>query len=322
MDLTPPLDGHQIDAFISTPQSRRKSIVEGLIYERSCVMFASHPGVGKSILTIQMALEISSGLPVFSAFPSVASRIYYIQKERSFDEIAERIEVMQKSIFWNRKNLFVDPELQTFNLALEKNHQWIIDRVAKYKPDVIIIDPIGSGTPGLSRDEQANIFCSFLTALQKRTGATNILNHHITKDTYSQSSGEKIEKDDPFYGSQWIKAHVTGSYLIKETDDGRVFLNKKDSHSNLLSKFNIVYDPERMISTATHRSMQVKDKLYQYCLACRSQNKTFTIKEATLAVGCDKRTLLRVFVIPPFDTHLKRVNSSGYATLYEVLDTL
>lgn len=321
MDLPAPMSGKDIQTFITTPHARRKSIVEGLIYERSCVMFASHPGIGKSILTLQMALEMSVGLPVFGSFPSTPTKVYYIQKERSIDEVAERIEVMQNKISWNPDNLIIDSELQTFNLASEKNHKWIIGRIAEHNPGVIIIDPIGAGTPGLSKDEPANMFCSFLTSLQKATGATNILNHHIVKDSYSQSSGEKIEKDDPFYGSQWIKAHVTGSYLINKTEDGCQFSNKKDSHSNLISKFDIAYDPEIMLSTTSQDSMPFKDKLYRFCLACRSQNKVFTLREATLAIGCARRTFINLCAYPPFDTHIKRINTIGSATLYKVLDT-
>jgi len=316
------MTGNELKAFIANPAVRRKPIVEGLIYERSCVMFASHPGLGKSILTVQAALEISAGLPVFGAFPSVASKIYYIQKERPIDEVAERVEKLQAVIPWNPNNLIVDSELQTFSLANPNNHRWIIERIAAYQPDIIIIDPIGAGTPGLSKDEPANIFCNFLTALQKRTGATNILNHHIVKDSYAQGTGEKIEKDDPFYGSQWLKAHVTGSYLIAPTDDGRSFTNKKDSQDNLLSHFKIVYDPERMLSTTDHGSMQHKDRLYRYLLACRSQNRTFTLKEATTSLGCAKRTFLNLVCTPQFDPHLKRVNVIGKPTLYAVLDTL
>lgn len=316
-----PINGHELIEFINSPKSRRQPIVEGLIYERSVVMFASHPGIGKSILTIQMCLEISAGLPVFGAFKSVPTKIYYIQKERPIDEIAERVEEMQKIIPWNPDNLIIDSELQTFSLSNEKNHDWIIKRIAKYSPGLIVIDPIGAGTPGLSKDEPANIFCGFSTSLQKETGATNLFNHHIIKDSYASTDGSKINKDDPFYGSQWIKAHVTGSYLIETTDHGRSFSNKKDSHSNLINKFEIAYDPERMISSSKSDSLAYIDRAKQYFNAMKTTKNTFTEKKLREYLGCAQTTVREIFRTPPFDEKsgiIIRHKTNGSATLYEV----
>ena len=287
-------------------------------------MFASHPGLGKSILTIQMCLEISAGLPVFGAFKSYPTKIYYIQKERPIDEVAERVEEMQKTIPWNPDNFIVDSELQTFSLSNEKNHAWIVERIKKHNPGLVIIDPIGAGTPGLSKDEPANIFCNFSTMLQKETGATNIFNHHITKDSYDRD-GDKIVKDDPFYGSQWIKAHVTGSYLIEEIDGGRKFSNKKDSHTNLISKFDISYDSERMISTSKKESMSALDRAKQYFNAMKTTKQKFTEAKFRAYLGCAPTTSREIIRTPPFDDKSEiiiRHKANGMATLYEVKEFL
>lgn len=283
-------------------------------------MLASHPGVGKSILMIQMCMEITAGLPVFGAFRSFPTKVYYIQKERPIDEVAERVEEMQKTIPWNPDNLIVDSDLQVFSLANEKNHEWIIERIAKHKPGLVIIDPIGAGTPGLSKDEPANIFCNFSTALQKATGATNIFGHHIVKDSYA-NTGDKVVKDDPFYGSQWIKAHVTGSYLIDEIEGGRRFTKKKDSHSNLVSRFDISYDSETMTSTSKNNSMSNMDRAKQYFNAMKTTEMKFTEKKFREYLGCAPTTTREIFRTPPFDEGsgiIARHKSNGSHTLYEV----
>jgi hypothetical protein len=318
-----PINGHQLVEFINTPKLRRKAIVEGLVYEKSCLMIASHPGIGKSILTIQMCLEISAGLPVFGAFKSTPTKIYYIQKERPLDEVAERVEEMQKSIPWNRDNFMVDSELQVFSLSNEKNHKWIIDRIARFEPGLIVIDPIGAGTPGLSKDEPANIFCNFSTALQKKTGASIILNHHIVKDSYD--GGLKVVKDDPFYGSQWLKAHVTGSYLMEETDDGRKFTNKKDSHSNLIKKFETVWDSETMTASTKVNTLPLHERAKHFCNSMKMKNEKFTEKTFREYLGCAPTTSREIFRTPPFDVDSKKIHrhkSNGNKTLYEVLELM
>lgn len=286
-------------------------------------MFASHPGVGKSILFVQMCLEISAGLPVFGAFKSFPTKVYYVQKERPIDEVAERVEELMKTIPWNPDNFIVDSELQVFSLANEKNHEWIVERIAKHNPGLVIIDPIGAGTPGLSKDEPANIFCNFATKLQKATGATNLFGHHIVKDSYD--GVEKVVKDDPFYGSQWLKAHVTGSYLVEETEDGRKFTKKKDSHSNLLNKFETSYDSESMTSTSEVHSMTNLDRTRQYCNAMKTTGIKFTEKKLREYLGCATSTVREIFRTPPFDEkseNLVRHKCNGKATLYEVKEFL
>ncbi len=318
--IAEPINGHEIIRFINSPKERRKPIVEGLIYERSCVMFASQPGVGKSTVMIQMCLEMSAGLPVFGAFKSFPTKIYYIQKERPIDEIAERVEEMQKTIPWNPDNLIVDSELQTFSFANEKNFSWITKRIMKHNPNLIFLDPIGAGTPGLSKDEPANSFCNFLTMLQKETGATNVLGHHAVKDSYDDA-GDKIVKDDPFYGSQWIKAHVTGSYFIEEIDGGRRFINKKDSHSNLIKRFDTSYDNESMMSTSKNDSLTTFDRAKQYFNAMKTTNQRFIEKKFREYLGCAPTTSREIFRTPPFDEKsgiIIRHKVNGSATLYEV----
>lgn len=322
--LPEPLSGQDLIEFIKSPKKRRQPIVDGLIYENSVVMFASHPGIGKSMLLLQMCLEISAGLPVFGAFPSRATKIYYIQKERPLDEVAERVEEMQKIIPWNPDNFIIDSSLQTFSLANEKNHEWIIERIIKHSPGIIVIDPIGSGTPGLSKDEPANLFCNFSTALQQRSKATNIFAHHITKDSYTRD-GQLIEKDDPFYGSQWLKAHVTGSYLIEETEAGRTFINKKSSHSNLIKQFDISYDSETMLSTTSFDSLTLTTKAKQYCNAVKKSGILFTEKQFRDFLGCAPTSSRELLRTPPLDEKtglLKRHKTKGHATLYEVLEYL
>jgi len=298
------------------PEARRKPIIEGLAYERSCVVFGSLPGIGKSSITLQAMLELSAGLPVFGAFPSTPTRIHFIQKERTVDEILERVEAFEQFIPWKKDNIVIDSSLQSFNLAREDNFSWIIERIKAFNPGIIVIDPIGSGTPGLSSDEGANKFCNFLTMMQSDIGACHWLNHHSVKDSYS-SDGKRIEKQDPFYGSQWLKAHVTGSFLMTETETGTKFVNKKDSHSNLLKQFELAYDPETLISTAKVENLNARDRIKQFCNAKFCVGVAFTFRDILLGTRVSRTQLRGHLQEPLFKDFLIRTKASGKATLYK-----
>lgn len=316
--LRSPVSGHELTEIINNPRARRQPIVEGLVFEKTSLMMASQPGIGKSFLTLQMALEISSGLPVFGAFKSRPSKIYYIQKERPLDEIAERVEVMQQFIPWNPDNLVIDSGVQMFSLADPKNFEMLVERVREYNPEILIIDPIGAGTPGLSTDEGGANFSALMTLFENELETTNILTHHEVKQTYDMK-GKPIKKDDSFYGSQWIKAYIQTSYAISMIEHGRRFDMKKTNSSNTLSHFDLAFDPETFLSTAKEKSMSYSDQFSHFCISMLGQNKDFTFAEAERFVGCDTRTLRRICDIPHNKENIKRLKINGKATLYRVL---
>jgi len=319
--LPVPIQGQQIVDLINNPEEKRKAFVEGLLHESSTIMFASDPGLGKSTLTVQACMEISAGLPVFGALTCPEpKKVYYIQKERSRHEILERIEMMQEHIAWNPENFIIDSEIQTFSLTNPANFKMIVERIRPFKPHIICIDPIGAGSPGLSQDEGANHFCAFLTYLQHEVGATHWLNHHTSRQTYSSKDGQKIEKDDPFYGSQWLKAHVSGSFHIQKTDKGTLWKNKKDSHSNLLEQLDLAFDNETFASSLVIDGLTVTDKIKRFCRLCKSNNKKFIFRELEAATTCARRTLRHTLSLSPFKDGIKRFKSSGIETLYEVIE--
>lgn len=317
--LLPPLTGLALKQWIDSPKSKRQFIADGFLHSKSCLLVAADSGTGKSVISLQAALQLSCGAPLFGVLEvSRPYRCYYIQKERSIEEIGERIELMQKVISWSPDNFILDDKLQAFNLAKESNWKMIIDRIISYKPDIIFIDPIYAGTPGLSRDEVASSFTTFLTILEQASSATIWLNHHTPKDSYTKD-GDKIIKDDPIYGSTWLKAHVTAAYHLTRSSDGVILKVKKDSHSNLLKEIELQFDPENFISVAKGEWGSGHDKLMRFISLMKRLNKTFTLEEIEANTNLCQRSILRYFVMGQFKELIKNVSPSGKKGLYTVL---
>lgn len=318
MPLPPPLTGQELRSWVDQPKPKREFMAEGLINEKSCVLIAADSGTGKSVVSLQVALQLSCGMPLFGALEVKRPfKCYYIQKERPREEIGERIEYMQKAIPWEPSNFILDDQLQAFNLARESNWRPIIDRVAEAHSDIIFIDPIYAGTPGLSKDEVASSFTTFLTMLEQETGATVWLNHHTPKDTYS-TTGDKIEKADPIYGSTWIKAHVTAAYHMVEYDGGVQLVRKKDSHLNLLENIQFEFDPETYISTAKGDWGSGHDKLLLFINRMEKTDKQFTIDEVKAATNLSRASVLRHFATGHFKDRIRNVSAKGIKGLYAV----
>ena len=319
MSLKPPLTGTPLRDWIANPSPMRNPIAEGFLYEKSCIIVSADSGLGKSVISLQAALELSSGFPLFRRFElSRSYRIYYILKERPKEEMGERIQSMQQIIKWNPDNLIIDDQLQSFNLAREANFRMIIDRILAFHPDIIFIDPIYAGTPGLSKDEVASAFTNFLTILEQDTGALIWLNHHITKMTYDRD-GQEVNKDDPMYGSAWIKAHVTGSYLLTRTSSGTVMTNKKSSHSNLLNKIELDYDPDTYLSTAKGKGGTGHDRMLMFLNRVKAEKRRFNIEEVMAETDLSRPRVLSIFKTPPSGLSVINLSTIGTKGLYEVL---
>jgi RecA-family ATPase len=298
---------------------KREFIAEGFLNEKSCLIIAADPGTGKSVISLQAALQLSAGLPLFGAFEVKRPyRCYYIQKERPKEEIGERIEYMQKYIKWNPDYFILDDQLQAFNLSREANWPRIIERILVYSPEIIFIDPIYAGTPGLSKDETASAFTAFLTMLEAQTGASVWLNHHTTKESHDRE-GNVIEKSDPMYGSVWIKAHVTAAFHMSRTDDGIHMKKLKDSHLNLVKSLDLEFDPESYISTAKGEWGEGSDRLLMFINRMEKLNQTFNIDEIVASTNLSQRSIVRHFGVGPFKDRVKNLSINGKKGLYKVI---
>lgn len=320
LKLYPPLTGQELlDRATSVPD--HIPLIEGLLYEHDSLMVASDSGKGKSLITIQLAMHMTKATPVFGALRVPRPlRVWYMQMERHENESLERINKLMEGFDWEPANLFLDTEVQVLNFINPEHYTVLEARGLNIKPDVIIIDPLYGVAQGLSQDKIASEVSKCMTMLKKRLGCAIWINHHVTKDQYSSQTGVRIEKDDPFYGSAWLRAHVTGSYFMKQHETGVEFLKKKDNHGVLLDKIITSFDPESYLSTVDTSTFEYADKLTVYLNQTLSKLKrTFTFNEIQAFLGCDLRYLRRILRTHPFSERLKTHKTNGKSTIYEVL---
>lgn len=317
--LKEPLTGETLEKRLEE-KITHTPFIEQFLYKDASLMIYAPPSVGKSVLSIQVALQLASGLPVFGALHvPEPKKVWYVQMERSDTESLERIQFMSSVIPVNSKNLVIDTELQKLSFLNPDHLNIILKRGKSISADVMMVDPLYGIASGLSKDEIASSLVKILTILKSELGLTLYLNHHPTKDTYSQD-GSKIDKEDPFYGSIWLKAHVTGSYGVEKTEEGCKLKIKKDSHSQLLEELDLSFDPETYISTLDSSKLQYEERFKMFLNArFRSQKRTFSGQEMMSNLGCAIRTFRRLMAHPLFKDSLINVNSIGRKGLYEVV---
>lgn len=321
--------GKLLEDEVNKAHQARQPIIEGFLYEHSILMVASDPGLGKSILMTSAFAQMSAGLPVWSSlFVPHPMKCYKIPFERGLQEDAERLKHMQNTIPIVWENLFINENFIGLDVTNSKHADFIIDTIRKDcpNPNVVGLDPIyASVAGGLSTDEKASQFCRFSARLQHEFNCSVWLNHHTVKAQLNRD-GDVTSRPDPFYGSQWLKAHVTASYHLKEGSDGGILLDKKkDSHGNLISLISLGYNADDYTSYAIgiEQASTKKEKALIFFRTCYTTKKQFTFKEFVTSLGgvwkgvydSYARELLRT---PPFDdAHIKH-KSTGGSTIHEV----
>lgn len=323
------LSGSNLRDAIHAAPIERKPLIEGLLYENSVLMTSADPGLGKSTTMINAIAEMSCGLPVFGALHcSRPISCYYIPWERGAQEAMERLRYMEDNIPINYDNITINDKFIGMDVTDEKHSKEIIATIKADRPngiDVILLDPIyASVRGGLSGDEKASMFTRFSSTLLHDLKCANWFNHHNVKQSYSQS-GDPIIKDDPFYGSIWLKAHVTGAYYMRKSDSGTTWVNKKDSHGNLISELQLEFDADTYMSRAKNVSDVglIKDRALVFCRQQFHAQNTFTFKQFYAALGgvhsgVSNSYARHLIGHPPLKNSLIKVKSNGQSTLYKV----
>ena len=324
--LDPPLNGPALIEAVHAPKLIRKPLICGFLYQNSILMIAADAGTGKSVISAQVIAQSSCGMPVFGVLEVPVPVVsYYIQFERSSEEILDRFHQMEKVVPINYSNIFIDDRLVGVDLLKDDHAKLVIDRCKQYCPPGVLIhlDPIfASVSGGLSTDDKATAFTRFSTLLQKELKSTNYLNHHTVKDSYDREGG-KIEKVDPYYGSTWLKAHVTGYYFLqgRPNQDGVLMTKKKDTYTTLLDKICLNYDPNTFLSHLNPEESfsSKKEKLILYLNGCLRSGVRPTVRDMISNTKATARYIKELLSEPQFSNSISEENSPGKPSIFTVL---
>ena len=147
---------------IISPDNELNRVLGGGIVPGSLILLGGDPGIGKSTLLLQFALQ------------SVNKKILYVSGEESEKQIKMRAERINK----NSKNCYILTETQTQNIFLQ---------IEKLNPEIVIIDSIQTlntlhidSSPGSV--SQVRECTAELMKFAKENGIAIILIGHINKD--------------------------------------------------------------------------------------------------------------------------------------------
>jgi RecA-family ATPase len=296
--------GENLEKLADICRDPRKALIEGLAYENAAYLYYAKDGVGKSLLLFQAICEASNQLPVFGYFNCPKPlKTLWIQSERNVDEIGERLQRFGRVFKPNYSNIIVTDKLQGSDLkSVESRNRFIemLDKITNQAGgfDLIVLDPIYALVSGeLTSDDAASYITRFSTALQNRYNASVIVIHHSNRGSRIAKTGERTGED--LYGNRFLSAHFSGIFKIArlQTGSGSEFICEKDSHSTLISKFKLNYDPENFVSSIDDTSVTKTDKIAHLLRQYRSTGKTFTIYEIMSTLQVSRTTINEVMSV-------------------------
>jgi len=320
LDIPQAVGGDALRQMVLSEHETRVPLAEGFLYEETSLLISAEPGCGKSTISTQAAIELATGLPLFGFFhvPKPV-KVLYIMCERSKTEVIERIKTINNYYPINYDNLVLTDEYQKLDYI--KHYNILLDCIKRDCPDakVIFFDPIyATVMGGLSQDVVASMFTRVMTYIAKNIGCTNWYNHHTVKATYGRD-GQKINKDDPFYGSQWLKAHATGCYHMKSNDKGVNMIVKKDNYKILTERIELEYNPESELSyLSNYTKLSPKDRVLGYLRGRRMDRRSFTFADLEVATQVCTRTLRGLVMHSSINDHLNVEKGPRNKNIYTV----
>lgn len=314
--LRPSITGANLERAVTDSSTERPFLVDGLIYENASLMVSGDPGTGKSVVGLCLVAQASAGEMVFGQLPCARPlNCYCVFSERLNQEACERLKLMQARTKFDARRIILDDgfvgiaDVTRPSIAEEITKRIALATYCDGPTNLVLLDSLYGFVPGgLGKDERASEFIRFTTRIQSEIGASLAILHHTTKTNYTQA-GKAIEKDDPFYGSQFLKAGVTGAYWLRQQGDGVQLVRKKDTFQALVPQLDLSYDPETCMVALTNTSIRNAAERALFWLKATVKDRPdvfFTFDDFCRAVGVSHAHGRRLIKEPDIKRRVKQ----------------
>lgn len=190
-------------------------LIEDVIPKGATCFISAESGIGKSRLTLQMALAMAEGSSFLSWPPSEKLKCFYLSLEMGGAHLKEFISTLgeKKKLSEDISNRFIlSPIGEPLVLGSEEGYQFLERMCQEHRPDVMFIDALGKLTLKKLEEEEAKRINNQLNKLKKKYGTTFIIIHHMRKSSNSNpKSGNSRPTQDDIYGDQYI---ITDAALV------------------------------------------------------------------------------------------------------------
>ena len=194
----------------SRPVEPPEWLWEGFVAKGDLVLAAGVPKLGKSWLTMGLAVAVANGYGSFLGHATDTGRVLYFDEENPGDVVYQRL--MQKL---GHKKLDQMRYIWSGGLRLDTHPELLMQEVVLYRPTLIVIDSLARvhSKDENSFSEMSEILNGVLKPLARESGAAVVLIHHHDKAGHGPRGSSDIEaavdcivnmKGHPGEGGFWM----------------------------------------------------------------------------------------------------------------------
>ena len=203
------------------------------LWPRSAIgILAAPPKSYKTWLCLDMAISVASGTDCLGRYATQRGKVLYVPGEGRPERLRSRIEgiAQARGVEIDGLNLFVMEQANRLVLDNQAAQNRFEATLEKFKPDLVIIDPLRRLFDG---DENASAAISpvlnFLTAMQQKYACAILVVHHTRKDSAGGATdGQSLRGSSDLYG--WGESFL---YISKTKNGVRLVTEHRDEESDV-----------------------------------------------------------------------------------------
>lgn len=199
-------------------------IIEGRLVERTLTLIGAKPGVGKSWVTVDLAVAVALGRPWLEHDVPRPRRVLYLDAENGEELAVARLRQLgaRSESLAGRLLYQADPLLLTRSADLAR----VRATLAAHRPELVVVDTLASHAPGAESDtESMATFLSDVWHMCREAGAAMVLLHHLRK---SLQSAPKDDPLDAFRGAGHLVGAAHRAWILDPLSPGQPLFLLRD----------------------------------------------------------------------------------------------
>ena len=284
--------------------SREKPIemIEGILPVESIMGIVSNPGVGKTILAMNLAIHLSAGKPWFGHDIVKPRRVLYLLAEGGFWSLKSRLRMMSEYEILPPKESFFPIPVRPYDLLNDDDLLLFSSLINECDPDVIVLDTFIKCHTADENDNGAmqrvlDIVRSTITG----NGRSAIICHHLSKSGQSRGA-TSIEGE--------LDTLIKLESVIKQNHSIKVKFDKIRHGENIRS-MNLLLNPETLIFESTDEPVSDRYKIFMdYFEDGKGHKKKDIVKQLQIDIVKGESTCYDLF--KTFEEYIYEENGVWY----------
>jgi hypothetical protein len=222
-------------------------VIEGLLQEQGYMLFTGPSGVGKTQVSIRLAMHMALGKNYLEYVIDRPRKVLFFSLEMGHPDFKFFLQMMQEGLTDDERNLLernfiVVPYGEPLYLDSERGKAQFEAIIKDVEPEGVFIDSVGSTTTGSISDEgTVKKIVDYNDHLRKKYSVFTWWIHHMRK---AQADNKKPNKLSDVYGNQYLVNRATSVYCLwpKGTKIEVIPLKKR------LAKLEDPWDIQRLVN--------------------------------------------------------------------------